>query len=704
MQTTLFAFLSLIATIYAVSLPYTIRNGVIPDNIGTGASDGSNLYLATFTDPMRIIKYRQSDMTRLATINLTISQGATFAEKSCINMKNTFLYVFGYRYTNYAGKQIGGPNEANGGSNHFGPPVIVKVNISNGSFSVVSVKPVAIVDTDYSVTKMFADLNYVYVVITDFHVYRFLATDLSYQGKINLQDCSFVRLGVDVTPGALATDKIAYFFNGHIVKRLRLKTFTTLPQIALTYTVPYIRDPMIVGNYMYFATVVTINGKQQGQAVRFNIANNFTQDSVTNVGPSYDGFDNRINFAYDLFSSTKIYALQFYIDFYTDKTTFSEYQVYGITLSNNAVTTTLNDPLPDTNLVYGTESFYPEPAFFLVANGNAFYASASNNLYKVNLATQTTPTKIAIQGLTNGDATHFVIRGNKLVYFDALALGTLDLVTGVQAYYKGTDIHSFQTTASYVDTTGSYAYVVDITGFLIQKFRLDNTSITKSATKQAPSSIFATYQSGNNVQFFCFGTNTLTIWDYTTNTIVHHKDVTSFDFQEINYATIDTTNSSVYFSSYTGSGTKAIFKWDFLASTVSTFYQIPGPINYQSVQRPFVFGNYVYITTGGLLYRFDKSTKNLLGTISSTGGLDHSTVITSADGAYLYWAQGNAISKINAASFTIVESTDPSTRVAFNQLAEGPEGKIYFGGAVSNYFGNIIFPTGERTISNIGVI
>jgi hypothetical protein len=695
------------------ALPYSLLTAPpIPEKFSTAETDGTYLYVATFSDPVRIIKYKLSDMSRVATIDFAPSQNVAFATKMCVDMKKTSLFIFAF--SNLGTAQYGGSNEVVGGAGLFGPARIIKIDLATFTVSLISTPPMRDLST-YRLDKLFADTNYIYLIVDGVEMHRLAQSNLGAVGiPLQLGGGTFIRLYTDKSTGALSTDKVVIFGYRNVVAKVQLRTWT-LDVYDVTLSRDGLDNYQIVSNYLYASrTYTTANNEQQVQVVKWNIDNNYSEVAAFDIGSKQPITANAatkysVSFAYDQNQSTKIFALYYSYTTTADGTITSEKTLYSISVSTNTIT---NNKFTFPNTQSAVPGFAASTPFFLVYNNYAYYGSYNNNIYRVSLSSTgaSITHSLSLQSDGIGLAQGMTTRGNTLFYSTSKIIGQYNLQTNLlktavlTVTQNGLDDPVFPQLV-YIDDAGQYAQYVS--KYSLRMIDLNTSSIMYSYGVPNYATPYAVAKIGSYARFFYynpgkFGAWAPTLYLYGLFLTTQSLDVTSLGLgTELHCAAFDATNQNVYFAAPTSTGNK-IFKWNISTNQV-TFVISTGTVQHNSIT---IFNTNIYATSiddfnnQATLHWYTTSGNND-GYIPGRGRSGTSNFIINSAGTYGYWSYDGVINRINLTSGPAAVTTR-ITRAGTGCLTFDSTGRLLFAGLP--YVTNSPPSKYLRVVSNIGVI
>jgi hypothetical protein len=561
-------------TSVVLSLPISLHQGLINERIGDASTDRNNLYVTTFSDTSRIIKFNLGDLSRLNNFDLGIAAGVTFANAVHVSASGN-IYLFGYRYTNIGSGQYG-PRQASQAG--FGPPVLAKIR-TNGDINPL-VKQISIPRSNSDgftcspegsqPTKLFSDNNYLYLAVTvdqNSTLYRYNANTLDVLGSVAVGTRSFVGV----------SNQTAVFVGGNVVTLITLPNLQKRPDVTLQRR--DISDPAVFRNHLYFSRTYrvdldlnTYTVTIQTQAIAYDIYDNFKEASLL-IGPPenvtiYVAISAGVKFVPDLNpQSPTLLALR-----YTTTQTpsgghsTSSYKLFKITIDSNIV---LNGKFefPDsyTNFCAEGGGPVPGPTFFLNLNGIVVYAADSGVIRRVN--TRVTPAiitnSVTLSKIGTDGAASLDRRGDKLIFTTTTGqIGTISISTG-ESQLSNLPLYYRTFSSYYIDPIGSYAYIPQVSytsNSKIARVNLDNMEIVNSYTLEQTYEPFASMLRGNRILFFLYRHKTYSydnytgnpsnfaIFDVQRNTITQSLDITLLEINSIGAAIFSDDGKYVYCS------------------------------------------------------------------------------------------------------------------------------------------------------------
>jgi hypothetical protein len=696
MLRTLLVLSVIIAFVYSISTyNYTTLPGIVPDMPLGSASDGVNWYIASFTDPARIIRYKHSTMQRTV-LDFTVTQGFTFPTTLATNMQKNILYAFGHKngngqdvYEDYHYER----DHLN--SAPLGPPAIAKINITSNSFNTISIHYITAIDqmfdNVYQIVSIVADMNYLYVVVdksdywtsNDMRVLRYTLDTLQFSGYVSVGNFGFVRLGLDSTSGALSTDKVMYFVSGNQVIRLRLKTFTFLSTIQLNFDGKSYNNPQITKNYLYFTRAYsTPDNKRKIELIRYDILKSFALNNNRTVSPSQGANAYSESLVYDLFDASKLYIMHVTIGSGgspSSGTVVSPYNVYTIDVDLNKVTDN-KYALPETQQQVGGEGPHaPPPPVFAIYNQNAYYVSSSLTVYKVYLNTTNTHLVNSFDSPTVKSAGAFNrYATDSRVLVNGVGMALYDLPSNTQTTVS---LYSSQV---YVDNTMSNLYYYDGTydgcEGKVKKLSLipNNITVTGSLCGDYNVDYQNTFEQGSEVRIMIYSNQpcALIIRNFLDNTVYKQIDTTAIKnsiFTEgqawslLTFSYVDGIKSRAY---VTWLYSDNLYSWNFGTNTIQLLANVPGRIT-----GMVAVGDYLLIQRQDTLSRFSLTTKQFSGTsISRAGGFQ---IVLSSDSKYAYWIWDSGVVKVSVSPFSVIGESNHNPATS-NSFAVSKTGKMFY--------------------------
>jgi hypothetical protein len=717
------------------SIPVNLQRGVIDETIGDATSDGTSIFVTTYSDTTRIIKLSANDLSRAQNFDIPVASGITFT--NTIHTRNNRAFVLGYKNSQLGAGQYGGSKQST--SKGFGAPVLARFNtVGDTSLFIKQISIPTSTNNDFycsqegpQPTTIFSDNNYVYVnarVDGNSTLLRYDINTLASAGSLFIPNKAFV--------GVTMNNPRVVYVGQNIVSFVTLNNFQ---KQASDKTLPTtnIINPTLFGRYLYFSrtTIVSTNPtagtrKLQTQAIRYDIDNNFAQ-VIFNVGTAQD-IGSYLPQSVDLrfladrnTNAPNLFALRYSsVSSPSSGTSTSDLQLFKIVVATNAVTDTgLTLPGTSTNFCAVAGAPSPGTIFLISVVGVITYGVNSGTIRRVTGLS--TPAKITHTITLSRDGTRNAatmdVRGDTIVYTTTTGqIGTYSLTT--QTGRVSALPQSFEKFSGYyVDATGAFAYVPQPGTYpngQIVKVNLSTLKVVYTHTLPPAYQPFASTVKNGVILFFLFRPQlfpyednpgnpaNIAIYDIQRGVITQTLDVTSLEMYLINTATFSNDGKYVYISrgEY---GQYSIIRYNTDTNSIDKTQAVT------EEKQPLAFtvgGNYLYAasasySSGPQITRYDINTLAPQGTISIPLGENPlqyvSKLLITKDNQFGYWGARGVLKKINMNTFTTVASQQV-VRAGVAAIVQANDGKIYTAGttnADSSQYGLII-----RMPSNLGVV
>jgi hypothetical protein len=665
----------------------------VPEKMQTATTDDKFLYVVTYNDPAKIIKYKLGTMERVDTMQFAVEQNFTFATAATVDTKKKYLYVYGYQSL-----LAYDPN-----SKYVGVPAVARVSIQNGEFELDSIQAVPKLNNYDQIRNIFVNEDYIYYTFTS-AVSRSPINDLTSVEiyETGLPDYLDIATSIATDPSD-ASQRIAYVANGTETLRFKLKTFEKLPSITLS--------GFFDGNYVY-SSYNTEDSKRNKQAyiTRTDLS---TQERVdVPIGPLQAylaGVSYVVSFTKDTITN-KLYALYrsegtnvWSPHGFTDLSDATVYVIDDVTL-----TTTSTITLPDTNSYRGETSSTPPPIFTLIANGNAYVATYKNVLWQYSLSSAEQPIKITLPMYGIDTAISMIARQNNLYYFSSkmgvvrynFATGATSVINNVTS--SGGWMH--------VDQNERYLYLQRYSTFI--KYDLATGAELASRQNIQFLRVHGTY-SIDGVEYFLAGaTNSADygIYDYDNGKFIEIIARPKRKHEKIAYA-VDSSNA-IYYATYYDNIVTVSRSTKQGLQDLFTFYF--GSMKVYSIA---IDGDILYVAQPQKLYRFNVTLCSANATLEECEPMNsfnsgansylesylvNELPLMFPNGPYMFWSNiitGELIS-VHKETFC-VEKIETYSRARAHNAAMSSDGTIFFGGYRASDYIRISSATAA---SNIGVV
>jgi hypothetical protein len=660
----------------------------VPEKMQTATTDDKFLYVVTYNDPAKIIKYKLGTIERVDTMQFAVEQNFTFATAATVDTKKKYLYVYGYQSL-----LAYDPN-----SKYVGVPAVARVSIQNGEFELDSIQAVPKLNNYDQIRNIFVNEDYIYYTFTS-AVSRSPINDLTSVEiyETGLPDSLEIATSIATDPSD-ASQRIAYVANGTETLRFKLKTFEKLPSITLS--------GFFDGNYAY-SSYNTEDSKRNKQAyiTRTDLS---TQERVdVPIGPLQAylaGVSYTVSFMKDIVTN-KLYALYRSegINVWSPHgfTAWSDATVYVI--DDVTLTTTATITLPDTNSYIGETSTTPPPIFTLIANGNAYVATYKNVLCQYSLSSAEQPIKITLSMHGIDTAISMIARQNNLYYFSSkmgvvrynFATGATSVINNVTS--SGRWMH--------VDQNERYLYLQRYSTF--KKYDLSTGAELASRQNIRPLRVYGTI---DGVEYFFAGTlsEDLGVYDYDNDKFIEiiatpnrKSDMTAYTFD---------SSKTIYYATYYDNIVTVARSAKQEIQDLFTFY-IDSDVYSIAIDRDIL-----YVAQPQKLYRFNvtmctNTTLQECEPMNSfkSGVYSHleSYVVNAKplmfpNGPYMFWSNiiTGELMSVHKETFC-VEKIETNSRARAHNAAMSPDGTIFFGGYRASDYIRISSATAA---SNIGIV
>jgi hypothetical protein len=629
----------------------------VPEKLSFAAADTSNLYVVTYNDPAKIIKYKLGTMERLATLQFTREQNFTLATQACVDVQEKYLYVYGFKYSG-------------------GEPVLARMLIQDNAFQLDSISSVPAIN---NLKGMFADDKYIYY-ISQTSVSRATIDNLATLETI-IGGTLLINIGNDPTDSKY---KIAYYTKySSTVNRVQLKTFQILSPVSTAQ--------LFVGDFSYSSSY---RDQSQSYITRTDLR---TQTSIDfPVGPLQTKLSQptyQVSFVADSITN-KVYALyqRKYVmtPSMAPSTIWSDATIYTIDDSTNTATST-------GVIALGTDVDLPDKKqiikFFWIINGNAYYGS-NNKLYRYSLTDLGSKNEIELPRGTSDGCT-LLARKQHLYFTSKNDLSRFNYATGeiesIIDYPYGIQDPS----ATYVDKDEKYAYLS--VGYNVAKIDLQTkTVVVQDPNRRIEFKLFGGLTLGKKECLLLEGgsNNNLVVWDTSYQGAVFGA-VFSIGYSNIFGYTV--VGEAIYFASKISDHYIQISTWsDYKVQALFTVTTNQT----KSIEciKIIAQGNSLYLSTEQSLYVYDLTTfagQAIIvdNTPTTNTVFSCSSPMLFPGGSYMYWSNimTGRLYKIDIASRTPVEWIEDPRALAFTAVV-APNARIYFGGSTSNYG---VIETGE---------
>lgn len=665
----------------------------VPEKMQTATTDDAFLYVVTYNDPAKIIKYKLGTMERVDTMLFAIEQNFTFATAASVDTKKKYLYVYGYQsLLSYDPL-----------SEYIGVPAVARVLIQNGEFKLDSVQAVPLLNKYNKIRNVFVNEDYIYYTFNN-AVSRAPINDLT--------SVETYETGLRDYTNPIATDpsdssqRIVYFTNGTENFPFQLKTFQMLPSIALS--------GFFDGNYVY-SSYSKADSERNSQAyiTRTDLS---TQERVDiPIGPlqAYlGGVSYVVSFIKDTVTN-KLYAL------YRSKginylsphgfTVLSDATVYII--DDVTLTTTATIALPGTNSYRGETFKIPPPIFTLIANENAYIATFENILCRYSLSSAEQPVKIALPMYGFDTVISMIARQNNLYYYSSVmgivrynyATGTTSIISNITA-----DVQWM-----HVDQKEQYLYV----NAYYRTTKYDLATVAAVSSRAIPLGIVYNTHTIDGVEYLLVKTYTdsgqlaLGLFDYDNNKFVEViATLVNGDMRKVAF-TVDSSNTIYCASSYnfvttvsrwTKEGLQDLFTFD--ASGTNVFnIAIDGDLLYVAQTQKLLRFNLTVCSANTPLGKCEPMNSFNSGVETHLDEyLYNVPPLMFPNGPYMYWSNivTGELMSVHKETFC-VEKIETNSRARGHIAAMRSDGTIFFGGYRAVQYNGISLATAA---SNFGIL
>jgi hypothetical protein len=654
----------------------------------TATTDDQFLYVVTYNDPAKIIKYKLGTMERVDTMQFVVEQNFTFATAATVDTKKKYLYVYGYQsLLSYDPL-----------SKYVGVPAVARVLIQNGEFKLDSVQAVPLLNKYNQIRNIFVNEDYIYYTFNN-AVSRSPINDLP---SVETYETGLKDYADPISIGTDPSDSsqiISYFTNGTETLPFHFKAFQMFPSITLS--------GFFDGNYVY-SSYNKEDSKRNKQAyiTRTDLS---TQERVdVPIGPLQAylaGVSYIVSFTKDTVTN-KLYALYRSegINVWSPHgfTYLSDATVYVI--DDVTLTTTATVTLPDTNSYRGETSTTPPPIFTLIANGNAYVATYENVLCQYSLSSAEEPIKITLPMYGIETAISMIARQNNLYYL---------LKEGVVRYNfaTGTTSTLINSTVQWIHVDQNEQYLYAAAANRITKY--DLATITAVSSRAIPLGKVNSVHTMNGVEYLLVTTNThvtpidCALYDYERDKLI--ENIPARNRKAYNIAVVIDSSNTIYYASYENSfitvsrWTKEGFQDLFTFDAVDTF-----------VFNMAIDGDLLYVAQPQKLFRFNMTVCSANARCKPMNSFTSGTKTHLDDylfnvppllfpnSPYMHWSNivTGALMSVHKETFC-VEKIETNSRACGHVAAMRSDGTIFFGGYRAVDYNGISLATAA---SNVGVL